>query len=203
MSERLSVFDMFKIGVGPSSSHTLGPWRAALAFLSDLERQNAVTRVAEVAIDLFGVARQDRARPRHRPRSAGRPPRPRSGVVRSAGPPRRHRGHRADASALARRPASRRIRSGRCHRVSRQSVVAVSPQRPELHGDVERWHTPRWHVVIHRRRVHRARGRTRRRRAVREPAVSDRHGSRSPALVRPDGRIRGRRRRRQRTRLAA
>ncbi len=54
MSERLSVFDMFKIGVGPSSSHTLGPWRAALAFLSDLERQDAVTRVAEVAIDLFG-----------------------------------------------------------------------------------------------------------------------------------------------------
>jgi L-serine dehydratase len=29
MSERLSVFDMFKVGVGPSSSHTLGPWRAA------------------------------------------------------------------------------------------------------------------------------------------------------------------------------
>jgi L-serine dehydratase len=29
MSEPLSVFDMFKIGVGPCSSHTLGPWRAA------------------------------------------------------------------------------------------------------------------------------------------------------------------------------
>ncbi|MFX5914868.1 serine dehydratase beta chain, partial [Acinetobacter baumannii] len=27
--ESISVFDMFKIGVGPSSSHTLGPWRAA------------------------------------------------------------------------------------------------------------------------------------------------------------------------------
>ena len=26
--ERISVFDIFKIGVGPSSSHTLGPWRA-------------------------------------------------------------------------------------------------------------------------------------------------------------------------------
>ena len=30
--ERLSVFDIFKIGVGPSSSHTLGPWRAAERF---------------------------------------------------------------------------------------------------------------------------------------------------------------------------
>ncbi|HEY0272591.1 MAG TPA: serine dehydratase beta chain, partial [Chitinophaga sp.] len=31
--EAISVFDIFKIGVGPSSSHTLGPWRAALRFL--------------------------------------------------------------------------------------------------------------------------------------------------------------------------
>jgi len=30
--EQLSIFDIFKIGVGPSSSHTLGPWKAALAF---------------------------------------------------------------------------------------------------------------------------------------------------------------------------
>ncbi|MCZ0211877.1 hypothetical protein OZK63_41705, partial [Streptomyces sp. UMAF16] len=28
--ESISVFDIFKIGVGPSSSHTLGPWKAAL-----------------------------------------------------------------------------------------------------------------------------------------------------------------------------
>ncbi|MBC7875016.1 MAG: hypothetical protein H7Y01_13520, partial [Ferruginibacter sp.] len=30
--EAISVFDIFKIGVGPSSSHTLGPWRAAQRF---------------------------------------------------------------------------------------------------------------------------------------------------------------------------
>jgi L-serine dehydratase len=35
--EAISVFDMFKIGVGPSSSHTLGPWRAAQLFLKTLE----------------------------------------------------------------------------------------------------------------------------------------------------------------------
>ena len=33
----ISVFDMFKIGVGPSSSHTLGPWRAALDVMEKLE----------------------------------------------------------------------------------------------------------------------------------------------------------------------
>lgn len=36
--ERLSIFDIFKIGVGPSSSHTLGPWRAALQFIELLHR---------------------------------------------------------------------------------------------------------------------------------------------------------------------
>lgn len=37
--EAISVFDMFKIGVGPSSSHTLGPWRAAQRFVDSLQRQ--------------------------------------------------------------------------------------------------------------------------------------------------------------------
>ena len=38
MEECISVFDMLKIGVGPSSSHTLGPWRAAERFLNELRR---------------------------------------------------------------------------------------------------------------------------------------------------------------------
>jgi L-serine dehydratase len=57
MSERLSVFDMFKIGVGPSSSHTLGPWRAALAFLDELSGLGPTTwleQVVAVHVDLFG-----------------------------------------------------------------------------------------------------------------------------------------------------
>lgn len=37
MSESLSIFDIFKIGVGPSSSHTLGPWKASLDFVRLLE----------------------------------------------------------------------------------------------------------------------------------------------------------------------
>jgi L-serine dehydratase len=44
--EAISVFDMFKIGVGPSSSHTLGPWRAALRFLTSLgDKLQQVTRL--------------------------------------------------------------------------------------------------------------------------------------------------------------
>jgi L-serine dehydratase len=54
MSERLSVFDMFKVGVGPSSSHTLGPWRAALAFVAGLEQSHALAHVTEITVDLFG-----------------------------------------------------------------------------------------------------------------------------------------------------
>jgi L-serine dehydratase len=54
MSERLSVFDMFKVGIGPSSSHTLGPWRAAMAFVAELEQAAALSHVVGITIDLFG-----------------------------------------------------------------------------------------------------------------------------------------------------
>jgi L-serine dehydratase len=54
MEECISVFDMLKIGVGPSSSHTLGPWRAAERFLSELRSQNLLEKTIRVKIDLFG-----------------------------------------------------------------------------------------------------------------------------------------------------
>ena len=52
--ECISVFDMLKIGVGPSSSHTLGPWRAAELFLKELKQQNIFDRVQTVSIELYG-----------------------------------------------------------------------------------------------------------------------------------------------------
>ncbi|MBD0298647.1 MAG: L-serine ammonia-lyase, partial [Flavisolibacter sp.] len=52
--EAISVFDMFKIGVGPSSSHTLGPWRAALRFLNTLSERYPVQEVKEVKVLLYG-----------------------------------------------------------------------------------------------------------------------------------------------------
>ena len=52
--EAISVFDMFKIGVGPSSSHTLGPWRAAGLFLQTLQNKNIADKVASLEILLYG-----------------------------------------------------------------------------------------------------------------------------------------------------
>jgi L-serine dehydratase len=52
--ERISVFDIFKIGVGPSSSHTLGPWRAALQFLSELHDNQLFTQVKNIKVMLYG-----------------------------------------------------------------------------------------------------------------------------------------------------
>ena len=52
--ESISVFDMFKIGVGPSSSHTLGPWRAAQRFTASLQQQNLLAQVKKVEVLLYG-----------------------------------------------------------------------------------------------------------------------------------------------------
>lgn len=50
----LSAFDIFKIGIGPSSSHTVGPMRAALLFARSLEQRGLLARVARLRVDLFG-----------------------------------------------------------------------------------------------------------------------------------------------------
>lgn len=54
MEECISVFDMLKIGVGPSSSHTLGPWRGAERFLNELREENILSKVNRIKVDLFG-----------------------------------------------------------------------------------------------------------------------------------------------------
>ena len=54
MEECISVFDMLKIGVGPSSSHTLGPWRAAERFLEELRNENLIHTINRIKIDLYG-----------------------------------------------------------------------------------------------------------------------------------------------------
>jgi L-serine dehydratase len=54
MEECISIFDMLKIGVGPSSSHTLGPWRAAERFLEELRNQNLIQDITRIKIDLYG-----------------------------------------------------------------------------------------------------------------------------------------------------
>ncbi|MDD7968910.1 L-serine ammonia-lyase [Actinomycetospora lemnae] len=50
----ISVFDLFKVGIGPSSSHTVGPMRAAFLFVSRLHDTDRLHRVARVRAELFG-----------------------------------------------------------------------------------------------------------------------------------------------------
>ena len=54
MHEAISVFDILKIGIGPSSSHTLGPWRAAQAFVKTLLAKNLLQQVTAVRVLLYG-----------------------------------------------------------------------------------------------------------------------------------------------------
>ena len=50
----ISVFDLFKVGIGPSSSHTVGPMRAAGMFAAGLAEAGLLDRVAGVKAELFG-----------------------------------------------------------------------------------------------------------------------------------------------------
>ncbi|RFZ95668.1 L-serine ammonia-lyase [Mucilaginibacter conchicola] len=52
--EQISVFDMFKIGIGPSSSHTLGPWRAAQQFVELIAERGALQKVVQLKVLLYG-----------------------------------------------------------------------------------------------------------------------------------------------------
>ena len=51
---QISVLDLFKIGIGPSSSHTVGPMRAARRFADDLEARQVLGAVSRVQVDLYG-----------------------------------------------------------------------------------------------------------------------------------------------------
>jgi L-serine dehydratase len=52
--ECISVFDMLKIGIGPSSSHTLGPWRAAERWINHLKKEDLFYKVTSIKVDLYG-----------------------------------------------------------------------------------------------------------------------------------------------------
>jgi len=54
MSQFISVFDMLKIGVGPSSSHTLGPWRAAQVWVKKLRETGLLENIDSIQIHLYG-----------------------------------------------------------------------------------------------------------------------------------------------------
>ena len=50
----ISAFEIIKVGIGPSSSHTMGPWKAAEMFLNLLQTQNQLTEVRQLKVHLYG-----------------------------------------------------------------------------------------------------------------------------------------------------
>src|SRR2546421_5756936 len=50
----VSVFDLFSIGIGPSSSHTVGPMRAARMFAKRLDNEDLIGKVTKIRAELFG-----------------------------------------------------------------------------------------------------------------------------------------------------
>ncbi|MFZ4543765.1 MAG: L-serine ammonia-lyase [Saprospiraceae bacterium] len=52
--ESISAFEMIKVGIGPSSSHTMGPWRAAEMFIETLTEKNLLVSTVQLKVELFG-----------------------------------------------------------------------------------------------------------------------------------------------------
>ena len=52
--ESISVFEIIKVGIGPSSSHTMGPWNAAEMFLEEIKRTNTLQNVKKNFVEFFG-----------------------------------------------------------------------------------------------------------------------------------------------------
>lgn len=52
--ESISVFEIIKVGIGPSSSHTMGPWNAATSFINLIKRERSIAEVKEVFLEFFG-----------------------------------------------------------------------------------------------------------------------------------------------------
>ena len=57
----VGVFDLFTVGIGPSSSHTVGPMRAAAVFAEELVAAGILSAVAGLRVDLYGPSRRPAA----------------------------------------------------------------------------------------------------------------------------------------------
>ncbi len=116
----VSVFDLFKIGIGPSSSHTVGPMIAACRFASHIEDANLLAFVRRVKVELYGSLGATGKGPRHRQGGAARPRRQSARYDRS-GPDRA--ASRADSREKALGAARQAPRA-----VRREGAPGVLPQ---------------------------------------------------------------------------
>ena len=52
--ESISVFEMIKVGIGPSSSHTMGPWTSSLLFLDKIKKEASLAELEHIEVTLYG-----------------------------------------------------------------------------------------------------------------------------------------------------
>ncbi len=162
-----SLFDLYKIGVGPSSSHTMGPMRAAHRFVSELQASGLLRNHRTRPRRSLWLPRAHRQRPRHRSRRPARPFRRRSQQHR----PRNHRAQAGqdsfDRFALASRIETHRFsRSHRSSLPSRDYVSARIGDAASEWREVRRLRragrdVARTGLLLDRRRLHRRRRRSR------------------------------------------
>ena len=171
----ISVFDIFKIGVGPSSSHTLGPWRAAQRSVRRWQELGLFDSIVAVRVDLYGsLAKTGRG---HMTDVAvmlgllGRGP----GHLPDRGDTDPHRSHSqlaGDPRLAAGCPV--RLRSGHGLPLQCPHHLSAPPQCLDVHGHPGRRLELRGDLLLHRRRLHRAGGRVGAGGTVGHAAVPDR-----------------------------
>ena len=174
----ISAFDIFKIGVGPSSSHTLGPWRAAQRAVQRWQELGVFDSIVGVQVDLYGsLAKTGRGHMTDMAVMLGLSNED-PVTLRHHGHPRQNRGDPPIADHHARRPASRSLRSRNRLPLQLPDQSPAASQRPDVHrrpgGRLER----RGDVLLRWGRLHRSGGRVRRGKALRHAPVPDRIGER-------------------------
>ena len=162
----LSVFDIFKVGIGPSSSHTMGPMAASGAFLELLAEIDSgnVPPVRGFAPDPGHpprLARVHRQGPCDGPGGHARPPRPPGRRPRCrAGRERPRRPQPSKAPSITARARSRpRVRPGGRPRLRPRPAPSGAPQRSPLRGGrAGRGFVPRPGLLLDRGRLRHDRG---------------------------------------------
>ena len=130
----ISIFDLFTIGIGPSSSHTVGPMRAARRFAERLAAEGVLDRTERVAGGALRLAGADRQGARHRPRRDDGARRGDAGGRRSRRGDAADRGDPARGAAGDPRPAQRSPSTRRSDLIfNRRELLPRALERHALH----------------------------------------------------------------------
>ncbi len=178
----VSVFDLFSIGIGPSSSHTVGPMRAAKRFAAALVETDLLTDVTRVKAELFGsLGATGHGHGSYNAVLLGLEGEDPETVDTKAGP-RRAAEAMADGRTAAGRQAPDPVRPRRRPGPAPAPVAAVPSQRDDVHRVAGRGRADQPYLLLHRRRIRAGRRRQR--------IAGDRRGPDAGAVPVPDrGRV--------------